>query len=110
MGAAIVWTNEDDARLIELRAKGLTWSQLAKHFPFARETICNHGRALRAEGKMGPFVAPRARRAGRPEGPVEPKTLNPKVIRGAWPVGHPMTWGLIIKGTILEGASVHDVL
>jgi hypothetical protein len=81
------WTAALDQRLRTLRATGLTWDQMATEMGLGRNTVLERGRRL---GACGP-----RRSVGRIE--LEPHD------RPARPPGHPATWALLTRGTVLDG-------
>ncbi len=87
MRAHIVWSAELDQRLRDLRWLGMTWEAIAAEMRLGRNTVLERGRRLGARRK--PVVRPMAEDADRP----------------ARPPGHPLTWGAITEGTVLDGCA-----
>lgn len=85
MATRVAWTAEQDARLNALRASGLTWDAVAASLGLRRNTVHERGR------RIGARRAP----------PCRPPPEDPN--RGPRCPGHPETWGLLIRGTLLEG-------
>lgn len=82
----VCWTEALDAQLKALRAAGLTWDRVAAEMGFGRNTVLERGRRIGARKQVVQpiFVA------------SEPADRPPRQA------GHPATWGLINKGTVLE--------
>jgi hypothetical protein len=89
MRAAVIWTDALDARLCALRIAGATWDGIARDMGLGRNTVLERGRRIGA-------------RQLRPAAPV---VLLEHRDRSAYPPGHPITWGLITHGTVLDGAA-----
>ncbi len=85
MRAQIAWSSSLDDRLRDLRWRGLTWDAIAREMQMGRNTVLERGRRLGARRQA--VVRARQEDADRP----------------ARPPGHPLTWGLITAGTLLEG-------
>ena len=90
------WSLTDDNRLLAMRAEGMEWSALALAFHATRNSvIARHNRILRRRGlARGPAIGGEKRRHSA--GPAERKEPLPP--------GHPVTWGAITAGTLLEGS------
>ena len=86
MQARVRWNAALDDQLKGLRAAGFTWDAVALEMALGRNTVLERGRRIGAR-KLAP-PAPVALEA---------------VDRPARPPGHPLTWGLITAGTVLEG-------
>lgn len=84
------WTVAADDTIRRMRAEGATWAAIALVLGLSRNTIIERGRRIQAAG--GPSHAAR---------PSRPPEAEPN--RGPLPAGHPVTWGLLTRGTILEG-------
>jgi hypothetical protein len=84
---AVAWTAALDDRLKMLRAAGLTWDGVAASMGMGRNTVLERGRRIGAR-KLRPVVV---------------LELAEAVDRPARQPGHPLTWGLITSGTVLEG-------
>jgi hypothetical protein len=87
MRAHVKWTPDLDMRLRELRGAGTTWDGIAAAMGLGRNTVLERGR------KIG------ARRVTR----VPLCAVEEPRDRPARQAGHPLTWGLLNKGTVLEG-------
>lgn len=87
MRSHVAWTTELDGRLRELRAGGMTWDGIAAAMGLGRNTVLERGRKIGARRVRAVpcFAAEEAR------------------DRPARQAGHPLTWGLINAGTVLEG-------
>jgi hypothetical protein len=88
MADRVTWTASMDETLRQWRQTGATWDAIALGFGLGRETVRERGRRI---GAPGPEVAIMARlereRADRPP----------------FPPGHEISWGLLTRGTVLEG-------
>ncbi len=82
-----VWTPELDARLLSLRAAGLAWDMIGQELRLGRTAARERGRRLGAQ------------RMPRPRALPDPDFGE----RLPYPPGHPVCWGLITAGTVLEG-------
>ncbi len=85
----VAWTVGLDEQLRALRAGGHTWDQVALQMGYGRNTVLERGRKIGAPKMPKPCVRDVEEAADRP----------------ARPPGHPATWGLIIAGTVLDGAA-----
>jgi hypothetical protein len=87
MRAHVKWTAELDGRLRELRSGGMTWDGIAAAMALGRNTVLERGRKIGARRiRKAPCCA-----------------LEEPRDRPARQAGHPLTWGLINAGTVLEG-------
>jgi hypothetical protein len=84
------WTEAADQTIHQMRAKGATWAAIGTILGLSRNTIIERGRRIHAAG--GPSVIPRPVRV-----PEEDPNRSPLYA------GHPVSWGLLTKGTLLEG-------
>lgn len=84
------WTAAADATIRGMRADGATWAAIGQVLGLSRNTVIERGRRIHAAGGPAPAV--------RPKPPAEE---DPN--RGALPAGHPLTWGMLTRGTLLEG-------
>jgi len=80
------WDASLDQTILALRWSGLTWEAIAAKMGLGRYTVVERGR------KLG------ARR--RPHGVAVGESAD----RACRVAGHPETWGLLVKGTVLEGS------
>jgi hypothetical protein len=86
MRAPVRWSAALDDQLKALRAAGLTWDAVAQEMALGRNTVLERGRRIGAR-KLPPPMPESLEAADRP----------------ARPPGHPVSWGLITAGTVLEG-------
>ncbi|HEX7390894.1 MAG TPA: AsnC family protein [Acidiphilium sp.] len=86
-----VWTKTADDTICRMRALGATWATIGAELGLSRNTIIARGRRIGAVG--GP------ERLQRPPRPPEDDPNRPPL-----PAGHPITWGILTRGTILEGS------
>ena len=95
---AICWTAQADARLGRLVAQGVSIRGLAKSFGIGRQA------AQQRATKLG-LITPQTRQpASAPV--VTAERIDPiDAGREALPAGHPITWGMIVQGTCLEGTA-----
>jgi hypothetical protein len=84
------WTAAADQTIHDMRAAGATWATIGAALGLSRNTIIERGRRIHATG--GPSVIPRPAR--------EPEE-DPN--RAPLPAGHPISWGLLTAGTMLDG-------
>ena len=87
MRAATVWTVALDERLTGLRESGMTWDAVAEAMGLGRNTVLERARKIGA----------RLRRPAVATVPLEARD------RPARQAGHPLTWGLLTAGTVLDG-------
>ena len=87
MAERFVWDAARDRRLRALRWEGTTWEEIAQAMDIGRYTVLERGRRLGARRRQPPRVEVEA--ADRP----------------CRPAGHPVTWGLLVTGTVLEGSA-----
>ncbi|MBV9248492.1 MAG: AsnC family protein [Acetobacteraceae bacterium] len=85
MPKKITWTHAQDTILKRLRAEGASWDEIALAFGYNRKTVIERGNRIGAIKPPPDFVPP-------------PDDLT----REPLPAGHPRTWGLLTKGTVLE--------
>lgn len=82
-----IWTEAEDALIIKMRGTSATWDAITETLGnVTRWTVIQRGNAIGA-------VLPE---------PEEGEEEDPD--RPPYPAGHPETWGLITKGTVLEGS------
>jgi hypothetical protein len=86
MRGRVTWTPDLDERLRDLRGGGLTWDHVATSMGLGRNTVLERGRKIGARRR--PAILPPT---------AEAKDRPPRCA------GHPMTWGLLIAGTVLDG-------
>lgn len=87
MPAAINWTNLDDL-LRRLRYERADWDAISRRLGLPVSTCMDRARAINARPPPPAF-------AGLKEDVSD--------SRQTLPPGHPTTWGLLTRGTILEG-------
>ena len=80
------WTQEHDSWITQARLAGASATAIAKILGISRETLCK---------RLDHLSLPM-------ESPLEAVTIAVNA-RACLPAGHPTTWGLITKGTCLEG-------
>ena len=86
MPRKIAWTEGQDMTIRRMRAEAASWDVIAISVGVTRWTVIERGRRLGARLPPPDFDPP----------PADPD-------RPSLPSGHPDTWGIIIKGTTLEG-------
>jgi hypothetical protein len=92
MPARRVWTAAQDRALLEMRAAGRTWDACGWALGVSRNAVI--GRVDRLKHRGAVFYAP------------PPPTPTPvREDRPALCAGHPLSWGLLTAGTVLEGAA-----
>ncbi len=87
MRAHVHWTQELDERLRALREAGITWDGIAEAMGLGRNTVLERGRKIGAR-RLRPRPAP---------------VVEEARDRPARQAGHPVTWGLLTAGTVLDG-------
>lgn len=96
---SVVWTPTADARFQQLFADGQSIRGLARSFGIGRQSA--QKRAL----KLGLVSLASLASLKAPVGVVG-RQASPESIdlgREALPAGHPLSWGLLVQGTCLEG-------
>jgi len=86
MPKRIVWTEVQDMKIRRMRAERASWDNIAIAVGVTRWTVIERGRRLGAR---------------LPPHDFEPPAEDPE--RSPMPPGHPETWGVIIRGTSLDG-------
>jgi hypothetical protein len=87
MRTYVRWSPELDERLRMLRSGGMTWDRIADAMGLGRNTVLERGRKIGAKRSVSPAPCIHEEARDRP----------------ARQAGHPLTWGLINAGTVLEG-------
>ena len=87
MRAHVKWNNELDEQLRHLRAAGVTWDGIAGALSLGRNTVLERGRKIGAR-RLRPVLATTTE---------EPRDRPPRQA------GHPATWALLTKNTVLDG-------
>ncbi len=90
-GYRLTWTQQADQRLAKMREQGASLRCMARAFGLSRSVITARARTIGLEIPNRPMPAPKPA-AELPEN------------RDPLPAGHPISWGLITKGTSLEGS------
>jgi hypothetical protein len=98
MPLRINWTEEADTMLLGLRRDGTTWDGIAAAIGVSRNAAIDRGKRLLLEAGSPELAA--ARLPARPAAPRPP----PVEDRPPLCAGHPVTWGLLVAGTCLDGA------
>jgi len=83
----VIWTPALDEALLQLRWAGRSWDAIAGEMGLGRNSVLERGRRLGA--RRQPMVRPVVEDADRPPRPA----------------GHPISWGAITGGTVLEGCA-----
>ena len=89
MTAAIAWSPQADALILQLRAAGFPWRTLANELRVGRNSIIE-----------------RARRLGLPPASktyAPPRPILERTERLPLPPGHPLSWHAITNNSPLEG-------
>ena len=89
MPAPLVWTERADETLYTLRGEGRSWDAIAAVLGISRWAAIERGRRI---GAQKPEPPPRAQDDGQ-------------AGREPLPAGHPISWGAIIAGTVLDGTA-----
>jgi hypothetical protein len=87
MRTHVTWSPDLDARLRTLRGGGMTWDRIAIEMGLGRNTVLERGRKIGAKRSVRATASSQEEARDRP-----PRQA-----------GHPLTWGLINAGTVLEG-------
>jgi len=90
MPPAIRWTEQSDTLIRDLRDRGHSWDAIATALGTSRWTAIERAKLL---GAHLPLPAP----------PRAPRA--PDLGREPLPAGHPLTWGALVAGTLLDGAA-----
>ncbi len=88
MPLPLVWTEAADCRLKRLRAEGATWNQIAADMGLNRGSLIARGMRIGA-------------RAPALDREAESGWSDP--LRLPLPAGHPVAWGALVTGTLLDG-------
>lgn len=91
----IIWTPQADARLTQLHISGISIRALARAFGLGRQAVSERAARL---GITARLQLPQRKPAPMP---------NDDATRDPLPAGHPISWGLLVAGTSLEGAPYH---
>ena len=82
------WNARSDASLARLRKRGFTWETIGFAFGLSRSAVI----------RRGMLIGLRQPPASRPD----PELTNPG--RDPLRAGHPLSWGILTAGTLLENA------
>lgn len=88
---SLQWTPVADQRLLKYRQDGESMRSIARAFGLSRTTVTDRARALGLEIPAKPRAADK------------PAVVMTDHQRDPLPPGHPISWGLLIAGTSLEG-------
>lgn len=91
----ILWPEHKITALRDLWAKGLSASDIGVKLQMSKDSVINKAHRLGLSARPNP-VKP------RPE-PVTPPSERMKYGLHPLPALHPISWGVIIKGTLLDG-------
>ena len=86
MPAPLTWTELADDTLFSLRAQGRSWDAIAAVLGISRWAASERGR-----------------RIGAQKPPAPPPAEAEEGAREPLPAGHPVSWGAITAGTVLDG-------
>ena len=81
------WTEAADTAIRHLRAEGASWDTIAAAIGASRWSAIERGRRIGARA------------------PIRIAPPPPDPCREALPAGHPVTWGAITQGTLLEATA-----
>jgi hypothetical protein len=87
MPDAIIWTDAKDHKIKRMRSEGATWDVIA-----VAVGVASHSTVIARGAKIG-AQAP-------------PPNFSPEIDldREPLPAGHPLTWGVMVAGSCLDGA------
>jgi hypothetical protein len=89
---AVHWSQIADQRLSRLRHEGESMRSIARAFGLSRTSVTERARQL------GLDIPARSAAIAKPA------EAQPDPQREPMPAGHPVSWGLLIEGTCLEGS------
>ncbi len=89
MPAKLEWADSMDEQLLQLRRERAPWDVIARRMQLSRNTVIERARRIGVAKRSKIGIAPPV---------VESDDRAPR------PSGHPLTWGAITRGTVLEGA------
>ncbi|MDD2860649.1 MAG: AsnC family protein [Acidiphilium sp.] len=92
MGERRNWTETADNTIRRMRAGGATWAAIGDVLGLSRNTIIERGRRIQAVGGPVPVRKP----VRLPENDPNREPLR---------AGHPISWGILTRGTVLEGVA-----
>lgn len=87
MPEAIVWTDAKDHKIKRMRSEGAKWDAIAAAVGVARYTAIMRGEKIGAKPPPSDFIP----------------TIDPD--REPLPAGHVLTWGAMIAGSCIDGAT-----
>lgn len=101
MAAPIQWTPEMEARIVAGRAARETWDTIGVAVGVSRNAVIDRGKRLLLAGGRSDLAAIRL-----PSRPAAVKPPAPPNFEERPPLcaGHPVAWGAITDGTLLDGA------
>lgn len=104
----VKWTPFHDETIIRMRQEQKSWDTIAYALNLGRDSVRNRGYNLGRRTGNKAITAPVVRMPVRTQAPEAAKRegehrASPALGRLPLPPGHPMTWGAIIRGTMLEG-------
>ncbi|MBX5455109.1 MAG: AsnC family protein [Acidobacteriia bacterium] len=103
MPQKIQWTKTADNLVTALRAEGQTWDAIAARLGVSRNSVLNRVKCLASPGfQLFSDTAAEPRKKGVEETAATQED-DEKAERPPLPPGHPLAWGLLTRGTILEG-------
>lgn len=82
----MIWTAASDALLIRMRERGASWDAIGEALMLCRTSVIRRGKELNAEKPISVVRAVPRDMGGEP-----------------LPAGHPVSWGAITVGTLLDG-------
>ena len=92
---AHVWTEDQDNAVLNRVANGKSQVQLSNEIGVSVWLICQRGQQL---ARRQPTINQ------KPVSDHQPDYTKMAANRWTLPPGHPITWGAITKGTLLEGS------
>jgi hypothetical protein len=103
MPQKIQWTKTADDLLTALRAAGQTWDAIAATLGVSRNSVLTRAKSLGSPtSQFSSHTAGRAAKE-RVEQTAAVTEDQEEAERPPLPPGHPIAWGLLTRGTILEG-------
>jgi len=88
MPAPLVWTHARDSLIRRMRAEGHSWDGISAALGISRWAAIERGRRIGAR---------------KPDAPAPDPRPQSDPAREPLPAGHPLSWGLITAGTLLDG-------
>ena len=84
----LIWTEPRDSQLRRMRAEGASWDDISATLRISRWAAIERGRRVTAQ---------------KPPRPPIPSPVD--LGRDPLPAGHCLSWGILVAGTVLEGAA-----